>query len=364
MTLSQINYLNVGLMLLALVVAFALPFETFLFSYAVLGPLHYVTEIGWLRKKNYFTQHKNDHIPLIVLAVLFTIIYLYISYLSTLDPRQLRIRLGPDALETKKTMSYWMANIILATFVVGVTMVFTRVWWARALGIVGGLLMGSFLTNLGGDGQSNYFVLVAILVPTLIHVFVFTGLFMLYGSIKSKSVIGYVSVGLLLACGAACFLIPVQPEIFELTPNGMPILEGARSTYSDVGFHGVNASVIHYVTGEPTNFQQMYFSKLGVQVQRFIAFAYTYHYLNWFSKTSIIGWHKVPKKNLIVALSIWVAAVLLYLYDYIIGLNALLFLSVLHVFLEFPLNVQSVAGIFGYNRGKKETVRITKKAAG
>ena len=71
---------------------------------------------------------------------------------------------------------------------------------------------------------------------------------------------------------------------------------------------------------------------------RFIAFAYTYHYLNWFSKTSIIKWHLVERKYLILTLGIWVLALALYASDYRTGLKFLFFLSFLHVFLEFPLN--------------------------
>jgi len=70
----------------------------------------------------------------------------------------------------------------------------------------------------------------------------------------------------------------------------------------------------------------------------YIAFAYTYHYLNWFSKTSVIGWHKINKKRaLFIALG-WIASLLLYLINYELGLLALFFLSVTHVLLEFPLN--------------------------
>ncbi|MCC6181260.1 MAG: hypothetical protein IT237_05450 [Bacteroidia bacterium] len=51
LTPNQINYANIGLMIISAFLAFLLPFELFLFSYAVLGPLHYLTEIGWLHKK-------------------------------------------------------------------------------------------------------------------------------------------------------------------------------------------------------------------------------------------------------------------------------------------------------------------------
>ena len=85
---------------------------------------------------------------------------------------------------------------------------------------------------------------------------------------------------------------------------------------------------------------------IALKMQIFIAFAYTYHYLNWFSKTKIINWHTVAKPRLYTALAIWICSVGLYLYDYKVGLVALFFLSVLHVFLEFPLNHLTLVGIF------------------
>jgi hypothetical protein len=78
---------------------------------------------------------------------------------------------------------------------------------------------------------------------------------------------------------------------------------------------------------------------------RLIAFAYTYHYLNWFSKTSVIKWHEVPKAWLITTAMLWIGSVILYYVDYMLGLQALLLLSMLHVFLEFPLNFRSMQGI-------------------
>jgi hypothetical protein len=87
-------------------------------------------------------------------------------------------------------------------------------------------------------------------------------------------------------------------------------------------------------------------SLLGIKIQIFIAFAYTYHYLNWFSKTSIIGWHKgASKTRLGIIATIWIASISFYLYDYRTGIIVLFFLSFLHVFLEFPLNIVSVKGI-------------------
>ena len=78
---------------------------------------------------------------------------------------------------------------------------------------------------------------------------------------------------------------------------------------------------------------------------RLIAFAYLYHYLNWFSKTSIIKWHEVPRSRAVAILGLWVAGGLVYLSDYRLGFGLFYTLSLLHVFLEFPLNHQTLAGI-------------------
>src|SRR5215467_9024638 len=57
---DRVNYLNIGLMLASCSIALYIPFELFLFAYAVLGPAHYLTEISWLEKRGFFTKGKYD----------------------------------------------------------------------------------------------------------------------------------------------------------------------------------------------------------------------------------------------------------------------------------------------------------------
>jgi hypothetical protein len=90
----------------------------------------------------------------------------------------------------------------------------------------------------------------------------------------------------------------------------------------------------------------VFYSKTGILLMRFIAFAYLYHYLNWFSKTEVIRWHKVPKLRFFAVIVLWVASIAVYIYNYAIGLQWLFFLSFSHVLLEFPLNWHSIVGIF------------------
>jgi hypothetical protein len=91
--------------------------------------------------------------------------------------------------------------------------------------------------------------------------------------------------------------------------------------------------------------QSIYFSDFGIKLMQFIAFAYTYHYLNWFSKTSIIQWHKTTKVKICGIILIWIVSVLLYLYNYKTGLYWLYLLSLTHVILEFPLDITSVKSL-------------------
>jgi hypothetical protein len=89
----------------------------------------------------------------------------------------------------------------------------------------------------------------------------------------------------------------------------------------------------------------VYNSTVGIMLMRFIAFAYLYHYLNWFSKTEVIRWHQVPKLRFAAVILLWVVASVFYTYDYSLGLSLLFFLSFSHVLLEFPLNIISIVGI-------------------
>jgi len=56
---SNINNINTALVLVSFGFAIIIPFELFLFSYAILGPIHYLSEIAWLDKKNFFLKSSN-----------------------------------------------------------------------------------------------------------------------------------------------------------------------------------------------------------------------------------------------------------------------------------------------------------------
>ncbi|MES2761332.1 MAG: hypothetical protein V4677_03955 [Bacteroidota bacterium] len=309
---NQINYINIALMILSAILAFILPFELFLFSYAVLGPLHYLTEIGWLHKKSYFTKGKYDFLFLSVLCVLV----FYFSYVKPTTSERL------------------IPNVILYGVLLALIFVFIKDNLYRVVLAVLALI-GVATTKLG----LSYFIWVGVFLPTIIHVFVFTWAFMLYGVLKNKSFSGYLSVVALVLIAISFFVIKAPGLQYEVS---------AYVGKSYELFYLLNKFLIELFgleTSVTNDMTLVYKTNAGFIVMRFIAFSYTYHYLNWFSKTSVIQWHKVPKKTLYATLALWVFSVILYIIDYNIGLKALYFLSFLHVFLEFPLNITSFQGI-------------------
>ena len=65
---------HLGLMLAALAITYAVPFELLLLSYVVLGPAHYFTEISWLHDRKYFLPQRNVAFGLAGVAVLAALI--------------------------------------------------------------------------------------------------------------------------------------------------------------------------------------------------------------------------------------------------------------------------------------------------
>jgi len=303
MLAHRVDQLNIGLILVSLIAAFLLPFHLFLFAYAVLGPLHYLTEIAWLKKQRFFLSQKFDFIILALFAILFFV--------------------SDQFLHSNE----WKTAVIYLAFLSALIMISVQNIKTRCIVFIIAILSAFFLKEI-----SWYTILFGAFLATVIHVYVFTATFMLYGALKSKSFWGIVSVLFLVLSGIIC-LLPFSGNTIS------PLSDIVRSSYQT--FQGVNREVMNLL-----NFQgDIYSSSTGISVMRFIAFAYTYHYLNWFSKTSLIGWYDASKKYLTTIGALWIASIGIYLYDYQLGFVCLLFLSILHVFLEFPLNFHSFKGI-------------------
>jgi hypothetical protein len=330
---KQVDYLNIGLMILSFLLAVKLPFQVFLMSYAILGPLHYLTEIGWLDQRSYFSKNKSDAWILVALCAMVTLAFGFIeSNHFELGRKFLKSIEGTFVEDIAKFLRVWEKSFIFLAFAAGLLMVLVKNrWWRYSMILVAGIV-AYFLHD-----QPPYIMIIGVMLPTIIHVFVFTGAFILFGALKSGSTSGYLS---LLVFILILWVIPnINIEVAEYKINDYWLKTMEQSNFHLITYH--IADFMGWSKG-----QYYVFSEIGIKMQIFFAYAYTYHYLNWFSKTKIINWHKVPKKYLIASVGIWILAVALYFYNYKIGLMALFFLSVLHVFLEFPLNHLTFIGIF------------------
>ncbi|OSZ82547.1 hypothetical protein CAP35_04570 [Chitinophagaceae bacterium IBVUCB1] len=319
---EKIDIVNIGLMLVSCCVAMVLPFELFLFSYAILGPLHYLTEISWLHDKKYYTKERYDAIILVVIGLLITLKF-YDRFIEIDFPEGFDANLAYIAL---------LGSIIFVT----VKNPFYRI------GGIAVLILSSQVAH-------NFMLFFTVFLPTLIHVYFFTALFMLYGAIKSQSRFGIPSVIAMVLCPILLYVVFPNKAFY-------PPTEYSVNAYQL--FKVVNINWLMHVQGVPVQADLSAWDKIifrsseGILLMRFIAFAYTYHYLNWFSKTKIIQWHNVPKARFAVVILLWLVSVGLYITDYSMGLQWLVFLSFLHVLLEFPLNVTSIIGIGNYFKGR------------
>ncbi len=333
MNTNQINYLNIGLMILSCIVAFIMPFELFLFSYAILGPLHYLTEITWLHKRQCFSPGKKDFILLGILALLITIPnvlpYFYFMWGPKDTDGHIIMTAEIDSFFT--FISHSVSAIIFVAFAGSAILIITKETVKR---VVGFLILA--IIGYAFHSEKFMFILFAVLLPTLVHVYLFTGAFILTGALKSKSTSGILSLVVFIVCTASLFLL--FPHVIT-SPSPY-----AEKTYDATFFMYSQQLFDAFLHIEATR-NMIYFSSTGIILARFVAFAYTYHYLNWFSKTSIIKWHQVPRKSLITVLVLWLLSVALYISDYKTGIMALFLLSFIHVVFEFPLNFQSFKDI-------------------
>lgn len=320
---QQINWLNMGLMVVSMLLAYIIPFELFLLSYAILGPLHYLTEISWLQKNKFYVPGKFDPWFLAVLGLIVSlVVWKYVAYQETAD------------------------NINYIALLSGLCMIFFKDNRLRTGSIIA-VCLSSFLFEPGTLGKDSYYYFnsfFVIFLPTLVHVYLFTGFFIIYGALKSKSSTGYLSIVVFVLCGLSFFFVG--------TDWASIVTEKGKKVYSI--FASVNLEILKFfhVDGIEKTADYVFGSKASVVLTRFIGFAYTYHYLNWFSKTSIIKWHQISKNRFAIILFVWVLSVYIYFVNYKLGLQYLYFLSIVHVFLEFPLNFRSMAGI-GTELGKR-----------
>ncbi len=278
---------RMGLMFAALGITYLVPFELLLLSYVVLGPAHYFTEISWLHDRKYFLPHRSIPIALAVVAVIAALI--------------------DNASWFGFVM--WMAFVVCALLAAAPTPLQSTALVMIAIGLTGAMAMnGSSLAVLG------------ILLPTLIHVSLFTMIFMVLGAVRSGSKMQALMVLIYLAAILMLLVVPPSAE------TRIPAFAKVAQAY----FGNVAPAL-----GRLLGIRDV---KLDTRLTSLLAFVYTYHYLNWFIKAEVIRWADISRTRLALIVAASVASTALYFYDYTFGFTVLLALSLVHVVLEFPLN--------------------------
>ncbi|HRH33873.1 MAG TPA: hypothetical protein PKY12_02395, partial [Catalimonadaceae bacterium] len=150
---------------------------------------------------------------------------------------------------------------------------------------------------------------------------------------KSSEKTAYATIFLLALVPVFILILPIQQDTFWLDDQ-------TRGMFSTLGFDGFSTKITKLFSSSDRPDQLAVF---GLKIQIFISFAYTYHYLNWFSKTSIIGWNRNNSLlgNALIVVA-WIGSVSLYFLENKLGLALLFTLSLLHVLMEFPLNARSI----------------------
>jgi hypothetical protein len=269
------------------VLAHVLPATTWLCAYAVLGPAHYLTEISWLHDRKYFVSRPG----LWMIAALAVLMIMLVR---------------PHAPEAYGAFCALLGGLVAAGL--GLSLVATALATVvlAGVGVAGGMLGWGFVLAL------------VVLVPTVIHVFAFTLMFMASGASRTRQTKDWLPVAALALAAASFVVLPTvdmgDGSLMKTATHSFPRLLEMLST-----------------TG----------AGVALRLVGFLGFAYAYHYLNWFLKTGWLGWHRVSSRRLLLLIGAWAVVMLAYAQNIVLGLFVSLPLSLGHVLLELPLNMQT-----------------------
>jgi hypothetical protein len=295
------DVLHLALMLLAFAAAYLLPFELLLLAYVVLGPAHYLSEISWLHDRKYFLPHRGIAVVLVILAIVAILM----------------------------TSTSWLGFFVWSALIACAMLAATFSAAEGVLVFIAGVAMTALVFSSGSS-----FALIGILLPTLVHVSLFTLVFMALGAYRSGSRAQGLLIVVYVLAAAIILLVPPTAEV-----RIPAFAKAAQEYFEDVG------PALGKLFGVPD-------LKLNTRLTSLLAFVYTYHYLNWFIKVDVIRWADVPKARLLLMIAASAGATALYFYSYTWGFILLLVLSLAHVVLEFPLNALSLRQLGGAAAGE------------
>jgi hypothetical protein len=296
------DLVHLGLLLASLAAAYVVPFEALLLAYIVLGPAHYFTEISWLHDRSYFMPHR-------ALAAVLALAAFGGMFIA---------------------QPYWSGVLLWCCLLLSAIAALNL---SRSRAIMLGFVALALTVLLAWGGAP--FLLAGILLPTFIHVSIFTLVFMTLGALRARSAAQLGIVAAYLIAVAAILIVPPSVRMF--------VPEFARL---DADFFGPIAPSLGGLFGMPD-------LQFAGRITGLLAFVYTYHYLNWFIKADVIRWSKMPRPRLIAVAVLSVAATAFCFYNYALGITVLLLVSLMHVLLEFPLDTLAIRQLTAILTGRK-----------
>lgn len=290
--MSQI-ILNLLAIFVCALLAHLFPEATFLGAYAILGPAHYLTEISWLHDRKYFVGRPGLWITVALVVLMVMLV-------------------RPHTPAAAGLLFALIGGLIAS----GIAMPFSMM----ALTVIGSAFVGSAGVIFGWVAV----IAVAILIPTLLHVFAFTAMFMVNGALRTRRWIDWLPP-LALALATASFLL-------------LPTVDLGHGRFLNTVTQGFS-NLFAQLSGPGRSIE--------LRLVGFVGFAYAYHYANWFLKTGLLGWHRVSQWRLVMIASAWLVMMYAYTQDILLGLLISLPLSLGHVLLELPLNVMTARRLLG-----------------
>ncbi|BAO76507.1 hypothetical protein [Winogradskyella sp. PG-2] len=218
-----IDHINIWLLIISFLVAIYLPFELFLFSYAFLGPLHYLTEINWLDDKKFFLNSKYKVYKAFLVFAIIIAVFPLLKYLESIE----LFKYWLDSLGPNRN-----SILLLSGFIFSVSLIFLKkikhILLVLLLSIIFSVVCTFYIPKVA--------IIIGVFLPTLVHVYIFTLLFMIYGQLKNRTRPGLISVLLLI-------LVPIIIIFLDVKPSAYVVSDYTKTSYIDSGFIPLNISI-------------------------------------------------------------------------------------------------------------------------
>ena len=286
-------------LILSAVAATLAPLQTFIFVYAFVGPFHYLTEIAWLRKKEFYFGGG------LVSPRVFVVVASALCLAASVD---MVIHRG------------------ITGYAVGLLLVLSLSARVKNPSVLLAALVAGYCAKFLVHGLVLF---LAAILPTVVHVYVFTVLFIVSGLVRSseRPMLAWVNPLLLLAM-----------PVLLLRGSWSYLAPGSYWVHAEAGFSELHRYLAGLLGANLHPGMTMMTDPAATGVMRVLAFIYMYHYLNWFAKTELLKWHLVSRRSWVTILALYGLSIGCYLYSFVLGFYIVNFLSLLHVLLELPLN--------------------------